>query len=161
MSESVSVGTCRDGHSWVTDDRGPTCPACGLFWRQSRYTTRKELEEAELRSRLSGGSAPIVGVFKPFVESGFTGKGILVTSKGHRDALCAQHRVTPDKFSNDSKPSSIRPTVAEQLTKEDLYEALSQTSDGELAEVRREHDVERGDPERSELPTTEVPISDS
>lgn len=64
-----------------------------------------------------------VEVFKPFIEEGFDGKPIEITSKAQRDALCAQHNMSYDthKYHRKAKVKS----AIDDITFDDVQGALA------------------------------------
>jgi len=106
----VTVAKCRDGHNWLIESQGPTCPSCKANWVTTTYTTEEALRQGYLRSSLSGGPAPNVQTFKPYVEENFGDEPVLVGSKRHRDELCNKHQATYDRCS-DIRPPDVAPAI--------------------------------------------------
>lgn len=74
----------------------------------STYTTRGKLDDVEQRRSIHGGPSPGVSTFKSYKEDGFgnSGRPVLVESKRQRDALCAEHHLTYDRYSTVTTPNT-------------------------------------------------------
>lgn len=84
---------CPSGHTWR--EFSGTCPSCGKSVSRVIQLTTPPVEKFA--------NAPNISVFKPYVEDGFNGNPIEITSFKQRDALCAEHNLTYDRYSHIKK----------------------------------------------------------
>jgi len=109
MFETETMARMESPPAWVR-----LCPKCGF----------------EKLTRDLGADSPKVGNFEHYVEEGFNGKPIDVTSPKQRDALCEQHGVTYDSRNSSQRR---RPSADFEISEEDTRAILTETEGGKKA----------------------------